>query len=130
LRNTLGSTLLALSLASSAWSAPPAPEHADFVGAVERVVETVADKDYDAFEALFTEVTKGMQPDELWRGAFGVVGKFGAIQKVEFSELDESSGGAFVKVFFERATREVFLRLTEDRKIEELTYVPPMNADP
>ena len=128
MKQTMGASLLVLLFASVAWSA--AAEKNDFVEAVERVVETLADEDYDAFEALFTDITKGLQPDELWRGAFRVLGKFGAITKVEFSELDESSGGAFVKVFFEGATREVFVRLTEEKKLEELTYVPPMNADP
>ena len=33
--------------------------------------------------------------------------------------------GAFVKVQFERAEREPFVRLAEDGLIRELAYVPP-----
>ena len=82
----------------------------------------------DAIRYTITAVLPGPSPDSVTVASW--VAKFGAITKVEFSELDESSGGAFVKVFFEGATREVFVRLTEDKKLEELTYVPPMNADP
>ena len=101
----------------------------DFVDAVDRVVKALEVDDYEKFESFFTEVTKGRQPDELWRGAQGVIYKFGKIQKLELSELDEGFGGAFVKVTFERAVREVFVRLTDELKIRELTYVAPANAD-
>ena len=109
--------------------AAEAPKEKVFVDAVKRVVENLEDEDYQAFERLFTDVTKGLQPDELWRAALGVLEKFGNVQKVEFSELDGGSEGAFVKVYFEEATREMFVRLTDENKIRELTYVPPMNVD-
>ena len=128
MRKGIGLTLAFVSTAAMAIAAE-APKEAAFVDAVKRVVKNLEDKDYQAFESLFTEVTKGLQPDELWRAALGVLGKFGDVQKVEFSELDEGSGGAFVKVYFEEATREMFVRLTDENKIRELTYVPPMNVD-
>jgi len=128
MRKGIGLTLAFVSTAAIAIAAEP-PKQAAFVDAVKRVVKNLEDKDYQAFESLFTEVTKGLQPDQLWRAALGVLGKFGNVQKVEFSELDEGSGGAFVKVYFEEATREMFVRLTDEDKIRELTYVPPMNVD-
>ena len=99
---------------------------AAFVEAVDRVVKAVAANDYELFESYFAKVIKNMQPEEIWRGAFVVMDKFGNVHKLEFSELDEDSGGAFVRVSFERATRDVFVRLTEDNKIKELSYVPPL----
>ncbi len=128
MRKGIGLTLAFVSTAAIAIAAEP-PKQTAFVDAVKRVVKNLEDKDYQAFESLFTDVTKGLQPDELWRAALGVLGKFGNVQKVEFSELDEGSGGAFVKVYFETATREMFVRLTDEGKIRELTYVPPMNVD-
>ena len=128
LRNTIGFTVLFLSVAATTLGVEKASEAA-FVDAVERVVKALEEKDYETFESYFTEVTKGLQPDEIWRAASGVLGKFGDVQKVEFSELDEGSGGAFVKVHFEKATREMFVRLTDEDKIREFTYVPPMNVD-
>jgi hypothetical protein len=127
MRNKIGFTLLIWTFAVMAVAVEKTNEAA-FVDAVERVVKALEKKDYDTFEGYFTEVTKGLQPNELWRGAFGVLGKFGRVQRLEFSELDEGSGGAFVKVYFENATREVFVRLTDENKIRELTYVPPMNV--
>ncbi len=128
MRKGIGLTLAFVSIAATAVAAEE-PKESAFVDAVKRVVKNLEDKDYQAFESLFTEVTKGLQPEELWRAAFGVLGKFGNVQKVEFSELDEGSGGAFVEVYFETATREMFVRLTDEDKIRELTYVPPMNVD-
>ena len=128
MRKRMGLTLAFVSTAAIAIATEP-PELATFADAVKRVVKNLEDKDYQAFESLFTDVTKGLQPDELWRAALGVLRKFGNVQKVEFSELDEGSGGAFVKVYFETATREMFVRLTDEGKIRELTYVPPMNVD-
>ena len=128
MRKRMGLTLAFVSAAAIAIATEP-PEQATFADAVKRVVKNLEDKDYQAFESLFTDVTKGLQPDELWRAALGVLGKFGNVQKVEFSELDEGSGGAFVKVYFETATREMFVRLTDEGKVRELTYVPPMNVD-
>ncbi len=128
MRKRMGLTLAFVSIAVMAIAAE-APKEKVFVDAVKRVVENLEDEDYQAFERLFTDVTKGLQPDELWRAALGVLEKFGNVQKVEFSELDEGSGGAFVKVYFEEATREMFVRLTDENKIRELTYVPPMNVD-
>jgi hypothetical protein len=92
---------------------------------VEQVVEALDAKDYERFESYFTESTIGLQPDELWRGAFGVLAKFGKVTRLDFSRRDEASGGAFVKVQFERAVREVFVRLSREGKLRELTYVPP-----
>jgi hypothetical protein len=105
----------------------PGPERAEseFVRAVERVVEALDAKDYERFESCFTESTIGLQPDELWQGAFGVLAKFGKVTRLDFSRRDEASAGAFVKVQFERAVREVFVRLSREGKLRELTYVPP-----
>ncbi len=128
MKKGIGLTLAFVSIAAIALAAEE-PKEAAFVDAVKRVVKNLEDKDYQAFESLFTEVTKGLQPEELWRAAFGVLGKFGNVQKVEFSELDEGSGGAFVEVYFETATSEMFVRLTDEDMIRELTYVPPMNVD-
>ena len=128
MRKRIGLTLAFVSIAATAIAAEE-PKEAAFVDAVKQVVKNLEGKDYQAFESLFTDVTKGLQPDELWRAALGVLGKFGDVQKVEFSEFDEGSGGAFIKVYFETATREMFVRLTDEDKIRELTYVPPMNVD-
>ncbi len=101
----------------------------DFLGAVERVVSAIESDDYETFESYFSENTRGRQPDELWSGAFGLLRKFGKIRNVDFHEMDEGSGGAFVTVTFENAKRDVFVRLSKKTgKIRELTYVPPTNV--
>jgi hypothetical protein len=41
------------------------------------------------------------------------------------ASLDEDSGGAFVKITFASAERELFVRLDGDERIRQLTYVPP-----
>lgn len=98
-----------------------------FVGPVRGLVDALDKEDFESFRALFAKRTRGMQPDELWRSARGLLAKFGKIRAVEFSSLneDEDSGGAYVKVQFERATREVFVRLNAEDKIRQLLYVPP-----
>ena len=101
----------------------------DFLGAVEHVVKAIEAEDYETFESYFSENTRGLQPDQLWRRAFGLLRKFGRIKTLEFREMDEGSGGAFVIVTFENAKRDVFVRLSKKTgKIRELTYVPPTNV--
>ena len=105
------------------------PTQEDFLSAVEHVVKAIEAEDYETFEGYFSENTRGAQPDELWRGAFGLLQKFGKIKKLDFREMDEGSGGAFVIVTFENAKRDVFVRLSKKTgKIRELTYVPPTNV--
>ena len=91
-------------------------------------MKAIEAEDYETFESYFSENTKGLQPDQLWRGVFGLLQKFGQIKTLEFREMDEGSGGAFVIVTFENAKRDVFVRLSKKSgKIRELTYVPPTN---
>ena len=96
------------------------------VEAVHRVVHVVGTRDYEGFESLFATRMKGMEPDQLWQGAFVVLMKFGQVKKLAFSELD--GDGAFVRVHFERAQRELYVRLDDENKIRELSYVPPLDA--
>jgi len=105
------------------------PTKEDFLGAVEHVVKAIEAEDYETFESYFSENTRGAQPDQLWSGAFGLLQKFGQIEKLDFREMDEGSGGAFLTVTFEKAKRDVFVRLSKKTgKIRELTYVPPTNV--
>lgn len=97
-----------------------------FVAALELVIKALSANDYEKFETYFTKNTVGMQPNELWPAAKGVLTKFGNVKRLEFSQLEGE--GAFVKMHFEQATREVFIRLDEQNKIRELTYVPPAEA--
>lgn len=98
-----------------------------FVKTVERLAAAVEADDYDAFAAYFTARTIGMQPEQLWRGARGVIGRFAKVVKITFSEFDDlAPEGAYVTVKFESATRDVFIRL-QGEKIKQLEYVPPTN---
>jgi len=91
-------------------------------------VKAIEAEDYETFESYFSENTRGLQPDQLWSGATRLLQKFGPIESFEFREMDEGSGGAFVIVTFEKAKRDVFVRLSKKTgKIRELTYVPPTN---
>ncbi|MCI0485330.1 MAG: hypothetical protein L0229_01890 [Blastocatellia bacterium] len=94
-----------------------------FVRAVERVVAALDAEDYSKFESLIDKGVTSISAQELWPAARGILAKFGKVQKVEFSEFD--GDGAFVKVQFERAKREVYVRLNDQDKFIELTYVPP-----
>lgn len=94
-----------------------------FVSAVNKVLQAVTAKDNERFESYFTTTTVGMQPPELWRRAFVVLGKFGDVHKIEFSEMDGDA--AFVKVHFARAVREFVVQLDDKGKLRELSYVPP-----
>ena len=96
-----------------------------YVAHVRALVEAVGAGDFEAFESRFAKKVRGLQPDELWEGAQTLVTRFGEIQDVALASLDEDSGGAFVKVTFAHAEREVFVRLGEDERIRQLTYVPP-----
>ena len=98
------------------------------VESVRALVEAFGASEFEAFETRFAEKVRGMQPDELWQGAQTLVARFGEIQGVALASFDEDSGGAFVKVTFAHAEREVFVRLGEDERIRQLTYVPP-NVD-
>jgi len=96
-----------------------------YVASVRALVNVLRDGDSEAFEARFAKKVRGMQPDELWQAAHNLVARFGEIEGVELASLDEESGGAFVKVTFANAKREVFVRLSGEKKIRQLTYVPP-----
>jgi hypothetical protein len=96
-----------------------------YVAHVRALVEAVGAGNFEAFESRFAKKVRGLQPDELWEGAQTLVTRFGEIQDVALASLDEDSGGAFVKVTFAQAEREVFVRLGEDERIRQLTYVPP-----
>ena len=93
---------------------------------VRALVDAFGADDFEAFESRFAKKVRGMQPDELWEAAQTLVARFGEIQGVAFASLDEDSGGAFVKVTFAQAERELFVRLNEDKRIRQLTYVPPV----
>ncbi len=88
----LAPTLLALVAATFARENPTKE---DFLSAVELVLKAIEAEDYEAFESYFSENTRGLQPDQLWRGAIGLLRKFGPIESFEFREIDEGSGGAF-----------------------------------
>ena len=92
---------------------------------VRGLVEALSAGDFEAFETRFAKKVRGMQPDELWKAAHTLVTRFGEIQDVALASLDEDSGGVFVKVTFAHAERELFVRLNEDNRIRQLTYVPP-----
>lgn len=94
-----------------------------FVKAVEGVIAALDAQDYSRFESLIATGVTSISAKDLWPAARGILAKFGKAQKVEFSEFD--GDGAFVKVQFERAKREVYVRLDEQDKFIELTYVPP-----
>ena len=92
---------------------------------VRALVEAFSAGDFESFESRFAKKVRGMQPDELWQAAHTLVARFGEIQGVALASLDEDSGGAFVNVTFAHAERELFVRLNEDKRIRQLTYVPP-----
>ena len=68
------------------------------------------------------------QPEELWQSAGVLIHKFGKIGGIELARSDTDAKGVFVKVTFENATRELFVRM-KDGKVRQLDYVPPPDAD-
>jgi hypothetical protein len=96
-----------------------------YVESVRAVVDAFGAGDFGAFASQFARKVRGMQPDELWEGAQTLVTRFGEIENVALASFDEDSGGAFVKVTFARAERELFVRLDGEGRIRQLTYVPP-----
>ncbi len=114
--------LVGLLLAGSAGASDAQASHVENVRAL---VEAFSAGDFEAFESRFAKKVRGMQPDELWQAAHTLVARFGEIQDVALASFDEDSGGAFVKVTFAHAERELFVRLNEDKRIRQLTYVPP-----
>ena len=94
-----------------------------FVRAVESIVSALDAQDYSRFESLIAKDVASISAQDLWPAARGILAKFGKVQKVEFSEFD--GDGAFVRVQFEKVKREVYVRLNEQDKFIELTYVPP-----
>lgn len=102
----------------------PAPDAGAHVAAVETLVAAHQAEDQDAWNAQFYERVRGRQPDELWQSAGVLIQKFGKIQKTELAKWDADAKGAFVKVTFENATRELFVRM-KDGKVRQLDYVPP-----
>jgi len=107
-------------------SGSPAEER--YVRAVERIVQAIKADDRALFESYFTPTTIGMQPNEMWRGALGILLKFGPVHRIEFSEMDGDA--AFVKVHFQRAAREMVVQFDDAGKLRELSYVPPTNPVP
>jgi len=94
-----------------------------YTRAVERVPLAIKADDFELFESYFVPTTVGMQPNELWRGALGVLLKFGPVHRIEFSEMDGDA--AFVKVHFQNASRELVVQFGDKDKLRELSYVPP-----
>ncbi|MEE8586529.1 MAG: hypothetical protein V3T83_16935, partial [Acidobacteriota bacterium] len=66
-------------------------EEARHVNAAAAAVRAFGNKDFDAFDELFTANTVGMQPNEIYNAAFRVVIRNGTIRKLEFVEFDGDS---------------------------------------
>lgn len=96
---------------------------APYLEAVAAAVRAFGSKDFEAFDALFTPNTVGMQPNEIYQAAFRVAIVHGTIRKLEFVELDGDS--ARLRMHLGETTRDFIVQLEEDGKIRELTYVPP-----
>ena len=120
--------LLALAVAGTPMTVgageDPAPDTDAHLKAVETLVTAYQAEDRDTWNAQFYERVRGQQPDELWQSAGVLTQKFGKIEKTELAKWDADAKGAFVKVTFENATRELFVRM-KDGKVRQLDYVPP-----
>ena len=121
--------LLTLAIAAMPTGSPaveetPPPNPDAHVAVVKTLVEAFEAEDQKTWNAQFSERVRGRQPDELWQSAAGLISKFGKIEKIELARWDTDSKGAYVKLTFETATRELFVRM-EEGKVRQLDYVPP-----
>ena len=106
----------------------PAIDPEAHVAAVKALIEAYEAEDQETWNALFYKRVRGRQPDELWQSAGVLIYKFGKIESIELARWDADAKGAFVKVTFENAVRELFVRM-KDGKVRQLDYVPPPDAD-
>ena len=125
--------LLVLAIAAAPFAAAAsedalAPEPQAHVAAVQALIDAYQAEDQETWNGLFYKRVRGQQPDELWQSAGVLIHKFGEIEKIELGTWDADAKGAFVKVTFESATRELFVRM-KDGKVRQLDYVPPPDAD-
>ena len=125
--------LLILAVAATPFAAaasddPPALDPDAHVAAVKTIIEAYGAEDQKAWNGLFYERVRGRQPDELWQSAGVLIQKFGKIEGIELARSDTEAKGVFVKVTFENATRELFVRM-KSGKVRQLDYVPPPDAD-
>ena len=120
--------IAATPLASSVADETPAIDPEAHVAAVKALIEAYEAEDHETWNALFYKRVRGRQPDELWQSAGVLIYKFGKIESIELARWDADAKGAFVKVTFENAVRELFVRM-KDGKVRQLDYVPPPDAD-
>ena len=125
--------LLTLAVAAAPFVAaasddPPAVDPDAHVAAVKSLIEAYDAKDQETWNGLFYERVRGRQPEELWQSAGVLIQKFGKIEAIELARSDAEAKGVFVKVTFESATRELFVRM-KNGKVRQLDYVPPPDAD-
>ena len=128
-----GRILLTLAVATTPFAAAasdesPALEPEAHVAVVRTLIEAYEAEDQETWNAQFYKRVRGRQPEELWQSASVLTSKFGKIEKVELARWDAGAKGAFIKVTFENATRELFVRM-KDGQVRQLDYVPPANAE-
>ncbi len=107
--------LAAMPAASQAAQETPPPDPEAHVEIVKTLVKAFEAGDQKTWNAQFSERVPGSQPDELWKSAGVLISKFGKIEKIQLARWDTDSKGAFVKITFENATRELFVRMEEGK---------------